>query len=105
MAPTRPTPLSEDDSRKLLAGYGIPLVESRRVTTAAEAVQAAWELRFPVALKGTGSRLAHKTESGVVRLDLHSDREVEQAFAEIAERAGSALEAVLVQRMIRSERE
>jgi acetate---CoA ligase (ADP-forming) subunit beta len=100
-----PTTLSEDESRSLLRPYGLPLVESRRVESATAAVHAAWELGFPVALKGTGARLAHKTEAGVVRLDLRSDREVEEAFAAITARAGATLEAVLVQRQIRSDRE
>jgi acetate---CoA ligase (ADP-forming) subunit beta len=105
MAPTPLTTLSEDESRSLLLPYAIPLVESRRVESATEAVHAAWELGFPVALKGTGALLAHKTEAGVVRLDLRSDREVEEAFAAITARAGDTLEAVLVQHQIRSDRE
>ena len=59
--------LSEAESRKVLEGYGIPLVESRTVRAAPDAVKAAEELGFPVVLKGAGDNLAHKTESGVVK--------------------------------------
>jgi Acyl-CoA synthetase (NDP forming) len=97
--------LSEDDSRTVLAEYGLPLVESRRVTDIPMALLAAAELGFPVALKGTGSALAHKTESDVVRLNLRDDQEVTRAYEDIRRKAGSKLEAVLVQRMIKSERE
>jgi succinyl-CoA synthetase beta subunit len=97
--------LSEADSRRVLEAYHIPLVASQKVGSPAQAVTAAKGLGFPVVLKGTGSQLAHKTESDVVRLDLRSDQEVEQAYLQIQERAGDRLEAVLVQKMVRSQRE
>lgn len=97
--------LSELDSRKLLENYGIPLVPARSVSSAAEAAAAARQYGFPVVLKGVGEKLAHKTEAGVVRLDLRSEAEVEAAYAEIAARAGDRLQTVLVQPMVRSERE
>jgi acyl-CoA synthetase (NDP forming) len=97
--------LSESESRKVLEGYGIPLVESRTARSAAEAVKAAEQLGFPVVLKGTGSSLAHKTESGVVVLNLNDPAGVEKAYNDIESRAGDKLEGVLVQRMIASDRE
>jgi acetyl-CoA synthetase (ADP-forming) len=97
--------LSEADSREVLAAYGIPLVPSLRAGSAAEAAAAAERLGYPVALKGTGAELAHKTEADVVRLDLRSGGEVERAYAEIKKRAGAKLQGVLVQRMIKSPRE
>lgn len=97
--------LSEAESRKVLEGYGIPLVESRTVRAAPDAVKAAEELGFPVVLKGAGDNLAHKTESGVVRLDLRNQPDVEKAYREIESAGGDKLEGVLVQRMIASDRE
>jgi succinyl-CoA synthetase beta subunit len=97
--------LSETESRKVLEGYGIPLVESRTAQSVADAAQAAEELGFPVVVKGTGQDLAHKTESGVVILNLTGPDAVEKAYADIQSRAGDKLEGVLVQRMIASDRE
>lgn len=97
--------LSELESREVLAAYGIPLVPARSVASAAEAVRAAQEFAGPVVLKGIGRQLAHKTESGVVKLDLRAAAEVEAAYADIVQRAGDRLEAVLVQPLVRSERE
>jgi len=97
--------LSESESKKLLAAYQIPLVESHQVYTHQEASKAATSLGFPVVLKGTGSHLLHKTESNMVRLDLRTFSEVEQAFSQIKTAAGSQLESIVVQRMIRSPRE
>jgi len=97
--------LSEDDSRKVLETYGIPLVPSHRAEDLEQARQAASSLGFPVALKGMGSALAHKTESDVVRLNIKNEVELEQAWKDVKENAGDKLEAVLVQRMLHSERE
>ena len=97
--------LSELESRDLLAGYGLPLVAGQAVKTSAEAVQAAEQLGYPVVLKGVGADLAHKTEAGVVRLDLRNQTEVENACAEIVAKAGSRLQSVLVQRMLSTDRE
>jgi acetyl-CoA synthetase (ADP-forming) len=97
--------LSEDESRKILEAYGIPLVESRTALSDKDAVTAAGEIGFPVVLKGTGKELAHKTESGVVCLNLKDPAEVEQAYREIESKAGGKLAGVLVQRMIHSDRE
>ena len=97
--------LSEAESRKVLEGYGIPLVETRMVRSAADAAKAAEEIGFPIVLKGTGKNLAHKPESGALILDLRDPAGVEEAFQQIESQAGKKLEGVLVQRMITSDRE
>lgn len=97
--------LSEAESRKILEGYGIPLVESRMVESSSNAIQAAEAFGFPVVMKGTGKDLAHKTESGLVFLNLTDTAAVEKAYNDIQSRAGDQLEGVLVQRMIASARE
>ena len=97
--------LSEAESRKVLENYGVPLVESRKVESSSSAVQAAEAFGFPVVLKGTGKDLAHKTESGLVFLNLTDTAAVEKAYQDIQSRAGDKLEGVLVQRMIASTRE
>src|SRR5204863_7622209 len=48
--------LSDDEVRDLLACYGIDIVPYRRVSDVDEAVAAAAELGFPVAMKATGVR-------------------------------------------------
>ncbi|HKZ19303.1 MAG TPA: GNAT family N-acetyltransferase [Acidimicrobiia bacterium] len=80
-------------ARKLLLAYGLPLVPERQVSSADEAVAAARELGFPVAIK-TGAAGVHKTELGGVALDLGSDEVVRSA----AERIGGPL---VVQTMVK----
>jgi acetyl-CoA synthetase (ADP-forming) len=75
--------LSEADSKALVAAYGIPVPEERVVATAAEAVEAAAAIGFPVVVKLNGDAIAHKTERGLVRLQLADAAAVEAAAAEL----------------------
>src|SRR5690606_12927489 len=56
--------LPEDASKRLLRLYGVPTVEERLVTTAAQARDAALALGMPVAMKVVSPDLFHKTEVG-----------------------------------------
>jgi acyl-CoA synthetase (NDP forming) len=87
--------LDEYGSLQLLARYGIPVAEARIATSLDEAVRAACELGYPVALK-TATGHAHKTEADGVRLNLYGDGAVEAAYRNLSERLGAR---VLVQRM------
>ncbi|MFW6216688.1 MAG: acetate--CoA ligase family protein, partial [Desulfohalobiaceae bacterium] len=62
--------LNEADSKQILAAYGLPVVQETRAADLEEAKQAANRLGYPVVLKALGSELAHKTELGLVRLDI-----------------------------------
>ncbi len=66
--------LPEDESKRLLVGYGIPFAPEIVADDAAAAVAAATEIGFPVVAKLNGEGIAHKTERGLVRLNL-SDAE------------------------------
>ena len=46
------------------------MAESRRVRSPDDAVAAAEQVGYPVVVKLNGPRIAHKTERGLVRLDL-----------------------------------
>ncbi len=97
--------LTEYESKKLLSKYGVPVTRESLAKDAAGAVAKADKLGYPVVLKGSGPELLHKTEMDIVRLNLNSAKEVRQAFKEIAANAGSKLKGVLVQEMIKGQRE
>jgi acetyltransferase len=78
--------LSEPESKALMAAYGIPVVETRSVQTAGEAVQVAIEIGFPVALKILSPDVTHKSDVGGVALDLADQHAVAGAAAAIARR-------------------
>ncbi len=71
--------LSESDSKKLLARYGVPVLPEASVSTAEEAAVAAADLGWPVVAKLNGDQIAHKTERGLVRLGLGDAAAVAQA--------------------------
>ncbi len=75
--------LGPDQVAALLGSYGIPLLRSRVVHGAGEAVEVAAELGCPVALKAIVADLAHRGDLGGVRLDLHSGADVRRAAGEI----------------------
>lgn len=77
--------------RAVLEAYRIPLVGERTADAVDDAVAAAEELGFPVAVK-TAAPGAHKSETGGIALDLGSADEVHKA----AKRIGTP---VIVQRM------
>ena len=58
--------LSEYDSKQVLAAHGVPVTTEQTAQTAAEAVEAAAAIGYPVAVKGNAADLAHKTEAGLV---------------------------------------
>lgn len=68
--------LDADTASALLAAYGIELWPSRRVRTADEAVAAAHEIGWPVALKSTAESLRHRADLGGVRLDIGDEDEL-----------------------------
>jgi acetyl-CoA synthetase (ADP-forming) len=99
--------LSEEDSKALLAPFGVPFADERVVPGVGEAVDAADELGYPVVLKLSGEGIAHKTERGLVRLDLVDAAAVRAAASELL---GAATEAdgpvsLLVAPMLRGTRE
>jgi acetyltransferase len=75
--------LSESESKRLLAAWGVVSARERLVGSAEEAVEAAEQLGFPVALKVDSPDILHKTEAGVVRLNLGDAAQVRTACAEI----------------------
>jgi acyl-CoA synthetase (NDP forming) len=97
--------LSEHDSKQLLKEYGIPIVQEILVKSQKAAVAAADVIGFPVVLKGCSADLAHKTEMDVIRLNLHNAKVVRSAFREIKASAPCTLDGILVQKMIKGERE
>ena len=99
------TSLSEFESRKVLDSYGIPMVATTLATTSREAIDAAAETGYPVVLKGCSAGLAHKSEAGVVKLNLTTSDEVASAFSAIETAAAGALDGILVQPQIHRTRE
>lgn len=98
--------LSEHDSKQLLEKYGVPVTPEKLVSNADEAVAAAVELGYPVVLKACGWEITHKTERNLVVVGAGSEADVREAFETITSNlAGEQAEGILVQGMVKGERE
>ena len=83
-------PLSEHDSKTLLAAAGVPMVRDRIAVSADDAAEAAASLGLPVALKIDAADIAHKSEIGGVLLNLDSFEAVRAGYRTLLERARAA---------------
>jgi acyl-CoA synthetase (NDP forming) len=66
-----------------LAAWAVGSARERLVGSVETAFEAAEQLGFPVALKVDSPDILHKTEAGVVRLNLRDAAQVRTAYAEI----------------------
>jgi succinyl-CoA synthetase beta subunit len=75
--------LSEDRSKAMLAAVGVPIAAEAVVSTVAGAVEAADKIGYPVVVKLNGATIAHKTERGLVRLNLGDSAAVHAAGTDL----------------------
>ena len=79
--------LTEPESKRVLAAYGIPVVPTEVVLDAAEAAAAAVRIGFPVAVKILSRQITHKSDVGGVALDLSSEQAVIDAVRDMTGKA------------------
>jgi acyl-CoA synthetase (NDP forming) len=97
--------LPTDDVEGVLSAFGLPVPERGLARTAAEAVEIAERIGFPVALKLSSTKIVHKSDVGGVQLNLAGAKAVEEAFTRIRDALAArdsldAMDGVLVQKMI-----
>lgn len=98
--------LSEHVSKLILADYGVPVIDEVLVQSADIAVDAAEKIGYPIVIKACGPGLVHKSDRGLVALNLPNALAVTAAFKDIQKRLdGTEIEGVLVQPMLRGKRE
>ena len=71
--------LTEYQGKQLLKKYGVTIPMGCLVENVTEAIQAAEEISFPVTLKVSGAKLAHKTELNGVRLNIQNVKTLKEA--------------------------
>ena len=97
--------LSEFDSKKVLDAYAIPVTKEMVTKTLSDAVKFAEEIGYPVVLKGSSSTLTHKTELNLIELNIKDRDGLEKAYKALEERGGDQLDGILVQQMVKGDRE
>jgi acetate---CoA ligase (ADP-forming) len=78
--------INEFDAKRLLAEYGIPVSRERCVQTLEHALEAAAALGYPVVLKAVSDHIPHKTELGLVAVNLGNGQDLSHAFARLSKR-------------------
>ena len=89
--------LGEAEALSLLADWGLPVARTLPAASEAEALAAAGELGWPVAVKTAAPGVGHKTEQGGVALGVTGDEALRQAYRKISGRLGPLVD---VQRMV-----
>jgi acetyl-CoA synthetase (ADP-forming) len=97
--------LSEYESKQVLAAYQIPVTREILVKKRSDVKTVAKALGYPLVMKGCSAEIAHKTERGLIHVDLRSEQEVLTAFDEIMTKMSGQEGDVLIYKMIRGRRE
>jgi len=97
--------LSEYESKLVLTEYGIPITKEKVAGTEDDATSFASKIGYPVALKGSGEEFSHKMELDLVALNLENEGSVRKAFQELTSNPKADVKEVLVQQMVRGDRE
>ena len=97
--------VTEREAKEILALYNVPVVGETLTQNADEAVTAAAALGYPVVMKVESPDLPHKTEAGVIRLNLRAEAEVRAAYDAVMANAAKVspaprINGVLVQPMV-----
>ena len=97
--------LSEYEAKQFLKTYQIPVTRERAVTDKEGLKAAIEEIGFPLVLKGCASTIAHKTGKGLIEVDIRNMAEALSAFQNIMANMIEEDSQVLVQEMIKGQRE
>ena len=99
--------LSEFASKEILARHGLPILQERVVNNSSEVGEVLANMSLPVVAKLCGPSIAHKTERGLVKLNLQTIDDVCKAVDDLlaaAVPADGEVE-VLIAPMVKSSRE
>jgi acyl-CoA synthetase (NDP forming) len=99
-----PGVMPEYRAKRMLARLGLSIPPGRLVMSLEDALTAAEELGFPLALKAQSSRLAHKSDVGAVALDIRDAGSLRLAWSTMQDRlaneqADVSLDGMLLERM------
>ena len=98
--------LLEPEALALVKAAGLPVIEHRTARSAEEAISAAGQFGYPVALKVVSREIVHKSDADGVQLDLRDAVAVGAAYRRVMDgaarhHAAARVDGVLVCRMAR----
>jgi acetyltransferase len=95
--------VSEDLAARVLKLAGLPVAQGRLARTTEEAVRAADEIGYPVAIKAISAEITHRAAAGLLKLNVEDADAVARADRALRDRAaeiGAVLDGIWVQQMI-----
>lgn len=95
--------VDEFQAKTFLRAYGIPATREMKAAGIEEAKEHAGRIGYPVVLKVCSAEISHKTEEGLVFLNLANEQDLEVAYRSLRMRDKDS--PILVAEMVRAERE
>jgi acyl-CoA synthetase (NDP forming) len=97
--------LTDLEAKNFLSEFGLTFIPQAFVVRPSEVAAAARKFGFPVVVKGVGRNLLHKSDRGLVHLNLSDAGTIEAAVREIVATAAGELDGFLIQPHIQGRRE
>jgi len=97
--------LSEYEAKQVLAAYGIPITKEVLAKDRDGLEKGLKKIGFPLVMKGCSADIAHKTEKGLIHVDIRTATEAKKAFRDIIAGMEGFEGGVLMQEMIKGRRE
>ncbi len=91
--------------KSVLDRYGLPVTRERSATYPTQAIKAAETVGWPVAPKGFGADIIHKSDEGTVALNLADAQALKEAWTAMQKRLGARLVGCIVAEMASGEAE
>jgi acyl-CoA synthetase (NDP forming) len=97
---------NEFESKKLISLYNISITKEKLATSVEEAKEMAEEIGYPVVLKVMSHDITHKTEAGIIALNVKDEVELRACYHEILKNAKkykpqADIQGVLVQERVK----
>ncbi len=99
------TSLSEFESKQILRAYDIPTAREIEVKEKETFLKAVHDIGFPLVIKGCSPHLSHKSEEGLVKLDIRNEKEANDAYQDLSSALSNKGGTILVQEMVSGSRE
>ncbi len=98
------TSLTEIESKKIFAAYGLPTVKTGIATSEDEAVEMAETTGYPIVMKIVSPDILHKSDAGGVKVNIKDKEAVRAAYNEIlknakAYKADADIHGIVIQEM------
>ncbi|HVZ13774.1 MAG TPA: acetate--CoA ligase family protein [Bauldia sp.] len=100
--PVAGTVISEHECHRILASAGLPVARGHLALSLEDALAAARDVGFPMAVKGITPEATHRAKAGLLVLDVRSEAALRDAYALMMSRAAAAgftLDGVYLQKM------